>query len=268
VVLRANLPKQNRRWGLTSGGSSDRHQVADERHFGLFANLRFSIPAWRTGREPAGCLVYALGSRPRPPPRLQVHPRIVQERFGRSSIAITMDIYSHLMPNIQEGAAAAVDDAMRAAINRRSGPHSVAIAARSRSRSRPSRRLRLPDDGAERDRRAHPPEGHAGNSDDGRRARRLDARAVGRGEGAAAALARRRIAYRCTRRRQGRRGLMRYSLRYAQESSRRENSRLQVHSLLARGRRRPCPLSGASATSRQKETRPTTSPSGVSFDRL
>jgi len=37
-----------------------------------------------------------------------------------NAIAITMDIYSHLMPNIQEGAAAAVDDAMRAAINRRS----------------------------------------------------------------------------------------------------------------------------------------------------
>jgi integrase len=48
------------------------------------------------------------------------NPKIVQERFGHSSIAITMDIYSHLMPNIQEGAAAAVDDALRAAINRRS----------------------------------------------------------------------------------------------------------------------------------------------------
>lgn len=50
----------------------------------------------------------------------KVHPKIVQERFGHSSIAITMDIYSHLMPNIQEGAASAVDDVMRAAINRRS----------------------------------------------------------------------------------------------------------------------------------------------------
>jgi integrase len=50
----------------------------------------------------------------------KVHPKVVQERFGHSSIAITMDIYSHLMPNIQEGAAVAVDDALRAAINRRS----------------------------------------------------------------------------------------------------------------------------------------------------
>ena len=44
---------------------------------------------------------------------------------------------------------------------------------------RPSPRLRLPDDRAERDRRADPPEGHAGDPDDRRRARRLDARAMG-----------------------------------------------------------------------------------------
>lgn len=48
-----------------------------------------------------------------------VHPKIVQERLGHSSIAITLDIYSHLMPNMQGEAAAAVDVAMRAAINKR-----------------------------------------------------------------------------------------------------------------------------------------------------
>jgi integrase len=48
-----------------------------------------------------------------------VHPKIVQERLGHSSIAITLDIYSHLMPNMQEGAAATVDGVMRAAINKR-----------------------------------------------------------------------------------------------------------------------------------------------------
>jgi integrase len=48
-----------------------------------------------------------------------VHPKVVQERLGHSSIAITMDIYSHLMPNMQGEAAAAVDVAMRAAINNR-----------------------------------------------------------------------------------------------------------------------------------------------------
>jgi integrase len=51
-----------------------------------------------------------------------VHPKVVQERLGHSSIAITMDIYSHLMPNMQGEAAAAVDVAMRAAINSRPDP--------------------------------------------------------------------------------------------------------------------------------------------------
>jgi len=50
----------------------------------------------------------------------KVHPKIVQERLGHSSIAITMDIYSHLMPNMQGEAAAAVDGALRAAIEKRS----------------------------------------------------------------------------------------------------------------------------------------------------
>ena len=48
-----------------------------------------------------------------------IHPKIVQERLGHSCIAITMDIYSHLMPNMQGAAAATVDGVMRAAIKKR-----------------------------------------------------------------------------------------------------------------------------------------------------
>jgi integrase len=48
-----------------------------------------------------------------------IHPKIVQERLGHSSIAITLDIYSHLMPNMQGEAAAAVDGVLRTAINKR-----------------------------------------------------------------------------------------------------------------------------------------------------
>jgi hypothetical protein len=44
-----------------------------------------------------------------------VHPKIVRH----SPIVITLDISSHLMPNMQEGAAAAVDGVVRAAINKR-----------------------------------------------------------------------------------------------------------------------------------------------------
>jgi integrase len=52
-------------------------------------------------------------------PASNVHPKIVQERLGHSSISVTMDIYSHLMPIMQSQAAATVDGVMRAAINKR-----------------------------------------------------------------------------------------------------------------------------------------------------
>jgi len=44
-----------------------------------------------------------------------VHPKVVQERLGHASIAITMDIYSHVLPNLQVEAAAKVDEALKAA---------------------------------------------------------------------------------------------------------------------------------------------------------
>ena len=63
------------------------------------------------------------------------------------------------------------------------------IAARSRSRSPGRIRSWLPDDRAERGGRADPREGDAGHPDDRRGARRVDARAVGRGEGVTATAA-------------------------------------------------------------------------------
>jgi len=38
-----------------------------------------------------------------------VHPKIVQERLGHATIAITLDIYSHVVPGLQEAAAAGFD---------------------------------------------------------------------------------------------------------------------------------------------------------------
>lgn len=37
-----------------------------------------------------------------------VHPKVVQERLGHSSISITLDLYSHVVPGMQEDAAAKV----------------------------------------------------------------------------------------------------------------------------------------------------------------
>ncbi len=40
---------------------------------------------------------------------LGVHPKIVQERLGHSSIQVTLDTYSHMLPNMQEAAADKLD---------------------------------------------------------------------------------------------------------------------------------------------------------------
>ena len=42
-----------------------------------------------------------------------VHPRIVQERLGHSTIAVTLDIYSHVSPGLQEAAAKRFDDVLQ-----------------------------------------------------------------------------------------------------------------------------------------------------------
>jgi integrase len=47
-----------------------------------------------------------------------VHPKVAQERLGHSSVGITLDLYSHVLPGMQEDAAAKVDAAIRAAIER------------------------------------------------------------------------------------------------------------------------------------------------------
>ena len=38
-----------------------------------------------------------------------VHPKIVQERLGHASIQLTLDTYSHVVPGLQEAAAAGFD---------------------------------------------------------------------------------------------------------------------------------------------------------------
>ena len=44
--------------------------------------------------------------------KAEIHPRIVQERLGHSTIAITLDTYSHVSPGLQEAAAKRFDDAL------------------------------------------------------------------------------------------------------------------------------------------------------------
>ena len=39
-----------------------------------------------------------------------VNPKVVSERLGHATIATTMDVYSHVLPGIQEAAALALDE--------------------------------------------------------------------------------------------------------------------------------------------------------------
>jgi len=43
-----------------------------------------------------------------------VNPKIVQEMLGHATISQTMDTYSHVLPNMQDGAAIAMEVALTA----------------------------------------------------------------------------------------------------------------------------------------------------------
>ncbi len=49
-------------------------------------------------------------------PRQGVHPKIACECAGHASIAITMDVYSHAVPGLQEEAALLIDASLRTAL--------------------------------------------------------------------------------------------------------------------------------------------------------
>ena len=44
-----------------------------------------------------------------------VNPKIVSERLGHASVVITLDTYSHVLPNMQEDAVARFESAMAVA---------------------------------------------------------------------------------------------------------------------------------------------------------
>ena len=48
----------------------------------------------------------------------KIHPKVVQERLGHATISMTMDLYSHVMPGMQEEAAATIDATLRSAMKK------------------------------------------------------------------------------------------------------------------------------------------------------
>ena len=42
-----------------------------------------------------------------------IHPKIVSERLGHSTVAMTLDLYSHVVPGLQEQAALRFDEGLQ-----------------------------------------------------------------------------------------------------------------------------------------------------------
>lgn len=50
--------------------------------------------------------------------RQNIHPKIVSERLGHSTIGLTLDTYSHVIPGMQEEAAERIDSVLKAALRK------------------------------------------------------------------------------------------------------------------------------------------------------
>ena len=77
-------------------------------------------PANGSSGEAFGRPVFLRSSRSKERARstiLERRPKVAQERLGPSSAGITLDLYSHVLPVMREGAAAQVDAEIRAAID-------------------------------------------------------------------------------------------------------------------------------------------------------
>jgi len=60
-------------------------------------------------------------------PKSGVHPKIVSERLGHPTAAFILDIYSHVVPGLQEAAAKLFDENLTKTTNRKILPQPVSI---------------------------------------------------------------------------------------------------------------------------------------------
>jgi integrase len=66
------------------------------------------------------------------PYKAGVHPKVVSERLGHANIDITLDIYSHVLPGLQEAAAEKFDRIFEGEANKNSDPSVSKMSARRR----------------------------------------------------------------------------------------------------------------------------------------
>ena len=85
-----------------AGDPLDRRYVTNHRFKPLLKRARLPMVRFHDLRHT--CATLLLGR--------NVNPKIVSEMLGHASIAITLDTYSHVLPNMQSEAAKAMEDAL------------------------------------------------------------------------------------------------------------------------------------------------------------
>jgi integrase len=67
-----------------------------------------------------------------------IHPKVVSERLGHANIGITLDIYSHVLPGLQEAAAEKFDRIFEVDETEKSEPSVIKMLSKAEElRSRP-----------------------------------------------------------------------------------------------------------------------------------
>lgn len=99
LLLGARYTDQDLIFSNQSGGFADMHNIIS-RHFKPLLQ-RLSLPSVRLYdlRHSHATLLLAAGE----------HPKVVQERLGHSSITLTLDVYSHVVPEMQQRTADRLD---------------------------------------------------------------------------------------------------------------------------------------------------------------
>jgi integrase len=74
------------------------------RHFkGLIKKVELPDIRFHDLRHTAATLMFKQGA----------HPKVVQERLGHTSVILTLDIYSHVIPSLQEEIALIIDTILK-----------------------------------------------------------------------------------------------------------------------------------------------------------
>jgi integrase len=110
-LLKLGIPLTDDAFVVAQADNSPFQPRTLTRQWGVFLSKNKSLPRIRFHDLRHAHSTHMLSS--------GVHPKIASERLGHSKVGITMDLYSHVMPGMQEDAAARVDRDLEDVINRR-----------------------------------------------------------------------------------------------------------------------------------------------------